>query len=79
MNDDITLGELGRRIADVQTTVHGLTTKLDRDYVRTSDLTGLVRRIDSLESILSWAQRTVGAVIIVGLIGLLLTRPGGLP
>jgi hypothetical protein len=77
MSDDITLGELGRRITDIQRTMHDLGSKLDRDYVRTSDLAALRERVESIESTMTWLWRLVGGVVIVGLLGLLMTRPGG--
>lgn len=79
MSDDgVTLGELGRLILDVQSMVHGLVEKLDRDYVRTEAMTSLTRRVEAIESNFTWLWRTVGGVIIVALLGLLITRPGGL-
>lgn len=79
MNDDgVTLGELGRRILDVQAMVHELVGKLDRDYVRTEAMTNLTRRVEAIEANFTWLWRTIGGVIIVALLGLLITRPGGL-
>jgi hypothetical protein len=77
-DDQVTLGELRRRLADLQTAMHDLVQRMDRDYVRASELERLRmehdRRISAVESAWAWAGRTVGGVIIIALLSLIVTR-----
>lgn len=71
---EITLGELGRRVADVQTTVHELRDKLERDYVRSADLVAVERRLTALEATQTWLVRLALGVVIVALLGLVIRQ-----
>ena len=71
---EITLGELGRRVADVQATVHDLRDKLERDYVRSADLAQVERRLTALEATQTWVVRIVLGVVIVALLGLVVKQ-----
>ena len=70
------MGELGRRLTDVQATVHELRDKLERDYVRSADLAQVERRLTAIESTQTWLVRLILGVVIVALLGLVLVRGG---
>lgn len=68
----VTLGEVVRRLADVQQAVHGLVEKLDRDYARQVDLARTDGRVDRLEEWNRWVARIVVGGVILALLGLVL-------
>lgn len=72
----VTLGEVARRVADVQSTVHELVSKLDRDYVRRSDLDNVDRRLTAVENTITWAVRVIVGAVILALLGLVLVQGG---
>ena len=74
MPDDITLGEMSRRLADVQATVHELRDKMDRDYVRAADLTAIDKRVGALEASVTWVVRIVVGAVVVALLGLVIAQ-----
>ena len=78
-DDSVTLGEVIRRLADVQSTVHVLSDKLDRDYVRASEFRDLERRLVSIESTRDWLQKIVLSAVVLALLGLVLTQGGVVP
>ena len=77
--DDITLGEVARRLADIQSMVHLLNDKLDRDYVRNVEFAEIARRVSSLESAITWGVRVVLGIVIAALLGLIITQGGEIP
>ncbi len=87
MSDEPTLGEVARRLTDVQNTVHSLAEKLDRDYVRAAQLAAVERaaedrdkeqdrRISGLESSVTWVVRLVLSAVILALLGLVIVQGG---
>jgi hypothetical protein len=89
--DDVSTGELARRLNDVQQTVHGFDEKLERGlhgfdeklergYVRTETLQQIVgpleRRVSSVEGQLTWAARLVLGAVILALVALVITQVG---
>ena len=79
LSDEITLGEVIRRLADVQQTVHDIQAKLDSpEYARRHDVAGLERRVGALESTLTWVVRSVIGVVIVALVAAVVRTGGGL-
>lgn len=72
----VTLGEVVRRLSDVQQTVHSLVEKLDRDYARASDLKRTDGRVDRLEETNRWVARIVVGAVILALLGLVLVKGG---
>ena len=70
----VTLGEVVRRLADVQQVVHSLVEKLDRDYARATDLARTDGRVDRLEETNRWVARIIVGAVIVALLGLVLVK-----
>jgi len=77
-DDEVTLGELRRRLSDLQAAMHDLVNRMDRDYVRASELERIRmefdRRVGAVESTWMWVGRTFGAVIIAALLGIIATK-----
>ena len=70
----VTLGEVVRRLADVQQAVHSLVEKLDRDYARATDLARTDGRVDRLEETNRWVARIIVGAVILALLGLVLVK-----
>ena len=70
--EEPTLGELGRRLADIQSTVHDLVDELKRSYVRTESHADLTRRVESLESSRTWIATLIIGAVVLALLGLVL-------
>lgn len=73
-SDDVTLGEVVRRLDDLQRTTQQIVERLDRDYVRHDRVAELERRVSSLESTLTWTVRLIMGAVILALVGLVLTQ-----
>lgn len=78
MNDEVTMGELTRRLdrtdealrlgfADVQASIHALDIITRAEY--RSDHTSVLQRIEDLESAQQWLTRTIIGLVLVALIG----------
>jgi len=79
VGDDITTGELGRRLDVMNATLGGVQEKLGeaaqrdaRDYVMLAEHE---RRIKGLESWQTWALRVVLGLVIAAVVGVVLVRP----
>lgn len=77
MSDDITIGEVSRRLGDVQSSIHRIERRLE-EGVRRSELDSLERRVGGIEATLTWLWRTVGGIVIAALLGLVISGRGGL-
>ena len=49
-SDDVTLGEVARRLDNLQRDTHGILERLDRDYVRADSVKEITRRVTALVS-----------------------------
>lgn len=76
--DEPTLGELMRRIVEMQASIEKLTERVENSYVRNSTLEPLERRISALESSQSWAVKIVLGVVITALLGLVIIQGGAI-
>lgn len=81
---EYSVGELGRRLADITGRLEGLATRMETTYVRfdlfeaskqlsETERAQLDSRISKLEARSEWLIRTVGAMIIAALLGLVVT------
>ena len=93
-NSERTAGELGRRFDEIANRLEGLLVRLDATYVRQDlwrsekdsiegrwkqEVDALKDRTTAIESRQEWVIRTVGAVVIMAVLGtIFLVRTGGL-
>lgn len=78
-SDDVTLGEVARRLDNLQRDTHGILERLDRDYVRADSVKEITRRVTALEDGQRWLVRLVLSLIITALVGVVIVQGGGLP
>lgn len=76
MPDEPTLGELMRRLTDLQQTVSDLVHRLEQGYVRVDSVAPLERRVASLESSVTWVVRLVIGAVIAALLALVIVQGG---
>lgn len=80
MSDDRTLGEVSRRMDEVVARMETMSTRMETQFVRfdlfeaskqlnETERSQLSDRVSKLESRSEWLIRTVGGVIITGLVG----------
>lgn len=73
--DDITVGELDRRLKDLQNGITRIEARLD-NYVAQTQHSDLERRVNSLESTYTWISRLIGAIVITALLATIIQNGG---
>ena len=83
--DDVTLGELDRRLIVLQRTIDTLSAKLESGYVRTADLLAVQRDLDEVKAGVTelrgwfgWVIKIVLGVVIAALAALVV-KTGSTP
>lgn len=77
MPEEFSTGELMRRMTDIQQTVHQIQARMESDYVRTIQLDEVTRRVGALEDTQKWLVRLILGVVIMALLGVVITKAGG--
>jgi DNA invertase Pin-like site-specific DNA recombinase len=73
--DDVTLGELIRRLDALHRDVREVRTTVNTMQMHEVHIANLTRRIDSLESMAVWVVRSIIGLVITAVIGGLIVLP----